>query len=105
MRANDQRVVVPAVVLAELITGRPADAAIWHAVGRLVIQDITAPIAAAAGRLRERASAARLKKRDLTVDALVAATAASFAPSVLLTGDPADFALLAPEGVRIVAIP
>jgi hypothetical protein len=36
----------------------------------------------------------RRKKRDLTVDAIVAATAVELAPSVVITGDASDLALL-----------
>ena len=104
-RQNDRRPVVPAVVLAEVMTGGPGDAAYWHVVGRLVLTDTTPRIAARAGALRERAAAVRRKKRDLTVDALVAATAHELAPAVVATGDPADMALLAPEpGVRVLAV-
>ncbi|MCL2423759.1 MAG: type II toxin-antitoxin system VapC family toxin [Micrococcales bacterium] len=91
---KNQRMVVPAVVLAELMTGRPTDAGVWHAVNRLVVADITARIAADAGARRERATAVRPKKRDLTVDALVVATAAQFAPAVVITADPDDIRLL-----------
>jgi len=104
-RHNDRRTVVPAVVLAEVMTGGPGDAAYWHAVGRLVLADTTPPIAARAGALRERATAVRKKKRDLTVDAIVAATAQDFAPSVIATSDPADMTLLAPQpDVRVLAV-
>jgi len=117
-RHNDRRPVVPAVVLAEVMTGGSDDAAYWHVVGRLVLADTTPRIAARAGALRERAVAARKKKRDLTVDAIVAATAQEFAPAVIATGDPADMTLLAAEvdstpagrpapgraGVRVLAV-
>jgi predicted nucleic acid-binding protein len=88
------RVIVPAVVLAEVVTGRPADARLWHIVNRLVVDDLTREVAAEAGALRERAQAVRAKKRDLTVDALVAATARRHAPSVVLTADTDDLELL-----------
>ena len=104
-RQNDRRTVVPAVALAEVMTGGPGDAACWHVVGRLVLADTTPHIAARAGALRERATAARKKKRDLTVDAIVAATAHALAPSVIATGDPADMTLLATEpDVRVLAV-
>jgi hypothetical protein len=47
----------------------------------------------------------RAVKRDLTVDAIVAATAMELAPSVVLTGDAADLELLV-EGfvVRVSVI-
>lgn len=93
-RDADQRVLVPAVVLAELMTGKPTDATVWHVVNRLVHVDITPRLAADAGRLRDLAARTRPKKRDLTVDALVASVAAAAAPSVVVTGDPRDLRLL-----------
>ncbi|MCL2466746.1 MAG: twitching motility protein PilT [Micrococcales bacterium] len=104
-RQNDRRTVVPAVVLAEVMTGGPGDAAYWHTVGRLVLTDTTPSIAARAGALRERATAVQKKKRDLTVDAIVTATAQEFAPSIVTTGNPADMTLLAPRpDVRVLAV-
>lgn len=47
-----------------------------------------------AGALRARADSGRRKKRDLTVDAIVAATAAELAPSVVITADKPDLELL-----------
>lgn len=104
-RALRQRVVVPAVVLAEVMTGRPTDAAVWHTVSRLVVVDVTAALASRAGALRSQAGAVRAKKRDLTLDAIVAAVAESLAPATILTGDPADFALLtANTAVRVAPL-
>jgi predicted nucleic acid-binding protein len=91
---DDAEVVIPAVVLAELMTGGPTDAQLWHLIRRLTTVDITARLAARAGALREGASGKRRKKRDLTVDAMVAAVAELLAPSVILTGDAGDLSLL-----------
>jgi predicted nucleic acid-binding protein len=91
---GDHRVVVPAVVLTEVMTGGAGDAAVWHVAGRLPVVDIDARLAASGGALRARAGVGRRKKRDLTVDAIVAAVAARTAPSVVLTADPGDFTLL-----------
>jgi predicted nucleic acid-binding protein len=103
--ANDQRIVVPVVVLAELMTGGPKDAAYWHVVNRLFLCDATAKIAARAGALRERAIENRKKKRDLTLDALVAATAESFSPAMIVTGDADDMELLtAATEVRVLSL-
>jgi predicted nucleic acid-binding protein len=90
----DAMVVAPSIVLAELMTGRPSDAAIWRIVNGLDVHDVTCEIAAVAGRLRERADHSRRKKRDLTVDAVVAAIAVAVAPSVVITSDIGDLALL-----------
>ncbi|MCL2468457.1 MAG: twitching motility protein PilT [Micrococcales bacterium] len=53
------------------------------------------PIAFEAGRLRAAATASRRKPRDLTIDALVAATALTLRPPVVvLTSDTPDLDLL-----------
>jgi predicted nucleic acid-binding protein len=100
---NDQRVVVPSLILTELMTGSLRDAAIWHVVRRLPVIDIDARIAARAGALREQATAARRKKRDLTVDSVVASVAAMVAPAAVVTADPEDFRLLA-AGLDITVV-
>jgi predicted nucleic acid-binding protein len=91
---GDHRVLVPAVVLAEVATGAPSDAAIWHVLSKIPTLDLPQGVAMRAGALRTRAERVRRKKRDLTVDAIVAATAAELAPSVVLTSDEADLELL-----------
>ncbi|WP_170304550.1 PIN domain-containing protein [Microlunatus speluncae] len=102
---NDQRVVVPSLVLAELMTGALRDAAIWHLIRRLPVIDIDARIAARAGTLREQAAANRRKKRDLTVDSVVASVAVTVEPAAVVTADPEDFRLLtAGHDVTVVAL-
>ncbi|MDR2565354.1 MAG: PIN domain-containing protein [Bifidobacteriaceae bacterium] len=91
---NGQRIAVPAVVLAETISGRAEDAVYWRALKGMTVCDTTARIAARAGELRTAAARARRKKRDLTVDAIVASTAYDLAPAIILTGDPGDMCLL-----------
>ena len=90
----DHRVLIPAVVLAEVATGTPTDAAIWHVLGRVPTIDLTPEVSMRAGALRERVGGQRRKKRDLTVDAIVAATAVALAPSVVITADKPDLELL-----------
>lgn len=90
----DHRVLLPTVVLAEVATGAPGDAAVWHVLGRIPTLDLPQGVAMRAGALRARAEKVRRKKPDLTVDAIVAATAVELAPSVVLTGDPSDLQLL-----------
>jgi predicted nucleic acid-binding protein len=90
----DHRVLIPAVVLVEVATGAPTDAAIWHVLSKIPTLDLPQGVAMRAGGLRTRAERLRRKKRDLTVDAIVAATAVELAPSVVLTGDKADLELL-----------
>ncbi len=51
-------------------------------------------LAMRAGALRSRAERTRRKKRDLTVDAIVAATAIEMGPSVVVTSDGQDLELL-----------
>lgn len=93
-RRLDARVVIPSITLAELMAGRAQDAAVWRVVRRFPVVDIETRIAALAGSLREQALRGRRKKRDLAVDAVVAAVAVRMAPSVVITADPQDFALL-----------
>ncbi|MEI2810983.1 MAG: type II toxin-antitoxin system VapC family toxin [Nocardioides sp.] len=90
----DHRVLMPTVVLTEVATGAPTDAAIWHVMGRIPTLDLPQGVAMRAGALRARAERVRRKKRDLTVDAIVAATAVELAPSVVITADKSDLELL-----------
>lgn len=90
----DHRVLIPAVVLAEVATGARSDAAIWHVLGKIPSIDLSQAVAMRAGALRSRAQRVRRKRRDLTVDAIVAATAIELTPSVVITADKADLELL-----------
>lgn len=90
----DHRVLIPAVVLAEVATGAPTDAAIWHVLSKIPTVDLPQGVSMRAGALRTRAERVRRKKRDLTVDAIVAATAVELAPSVVITADKSDLELL-----------
>ena len=90
----DHRVLMPTVVLTEVATGAPTDAAIWHVMGRIPTLDLPQGVAMRAGALRARAERVRRKKRDLTLDAIVAATAVELAPSVVITADKSDLELL-----------
>ena len=101
----DHRVLIPAVVLAEVATGAPTDAAIWHGLGKIPSLDLPKGVAMRAGALRTHAKKVRRTKRDLTVDAIVAATAVELAPSVVITADRPDMELLV-DGfdVRISAV-
>ena len=45
----DHRVLIPAVVLAEVATGAPTDAAIWHVLGRIPTLDLPQGVAMRAG--------------------------------------------------------
>lgn len=103
--ATDAEVMYPTIVLTELLTGNPSDASIWRVVNGIEAVDLTSAIAAQAGYLRERAEKVRHKKRDLTVDAVVAATAVAWAPSVIITSDPEDLKLLTDgHDVRVLPV-
>ena len=81
-------------MLAEVATGAPTDAAIWHVLAKISTLDLPEGVAMRAGALRTRTERVRRKRRDLAVDAIVAATAVGLAPSVVLTGDKSDLELL-----------
>ena len=104
-RQQNTMALFPTVILAELLTGRSSDAAIWQVTHGLTAVNTTVQIAAQAGRLRERAENVRKKKRDLTVDAIVASTAISWAPSLLITGDVDDLSLLTEDSdVKVISV-
>lgn len=90
----DHRVMIPTVVLAEVATGSRKDAAIRHVLSNIPTVDLLPSVSMRAGALRARADRVRRKKRDLTVDAIIAATAVELAPSVVITADKADLELL-----------
>lgn len=69
--------------------------AVHRIVKAIRLVEVTERIGFAAGRLRGAASPVRRKPRDLTVDAVVAATALALPPPVVvLTSDPGDLRLL-----------
>jgi predicted nucleic acid-binding protein len=104
IRKQKARLHVSALTLAEVTTGSPRDAGLRHAVSRMATHDVTPEIAFAAGAMRARVR--RRKQRDLTVDAVVAATAVSLpGPVVVLTSDPEDLtALLEGTDVRVASL-
>ena len=87
-------VLIRTVVLAEVAASAPTDSAIWHVLGRIATVDLPQSVAMRAGALCSRSDSVRRKRRDLTVDAIVAATAAELAPSVVITADTADLEFL-----------
>jgi predicted nucleic acid-binding protein len=87
-------VVIPAVVLAETVTGRGSDATVNRVVARFGTIVTPEAIALRAGVLRHRLPKARRKKVS-AIDAVVAAHAVlSAAPTVLLTTDVDDLEAL-----------
>lgn len=105
-RELDADLVVSAVTLAELVRGRPRDAAVNRVVKAAEVMAADEQLARAAGGLLGNAGS------DATIDALVGATALAAqarhdgARCVVLTSDPGDLgALLADRpAVHIVAV-
>lgn len=86
---------VSALTLAETTDGTPRDARVRRAAKALVIEPVTPGIGYSAGALRAKAASSRRKPRDLTVDAVIAATALTLRmPVVVLTSDKPDVGLL-----------
>ena len=87
--AEQGRVVVPAVALAEVLRGGQRDAAVHHVLNQYEVQDITAALGRAAGEILGQAGS------DKTVDAVVAAVAVARPGRVLvLTSDVGDLSAL-----------
>lgn len=105
-RELDADLVISAVTLAELVRGRPRDAAVNRVVEAAEVVPADEQLARTASRLLGTAGS------DATIDALVGATALAAqarhdaARCVLLTSDPAGLgALLANSpGVRVIAV-
>ena len=94
-RRTDSVLYASAATLAEVADGTPRDARIRIAVKAVRVVPVTTEIGFRAGSLRSTAAPSRRKRRDLTVDALVAATALSLpAPVIVLMSDPNDVRLL-----------
>ena len=105
-RELDADLVISAVTLAELVRGRPRDAAVNRVIKAAEVMAADEQLARTAGRLLGSPGS------DATIDALVGATALAAqarhdaARCVLLTSDPADLGTLLaghPE-VHIVAV-
>ncbi|WP_217428585.1 PIN domain-containing protein [Microlunatus speluncae] len=93
-RRTDSILYASTVTLAEVTDGSPRDANVHRVVKAIRLLEVTAEVGYGAGRLRATA-ARRRKPRDLTVDAIVAATAMTLPdPVVVLTSDPGDLRLL-----------
>ena len=87
------RLYISSLTFAETTDGSARDANVRRAIKPLITRPVTDEIALRAGALR--ASTTRRKPRNLTVDAVVAATALTLpSPVVVLTGDPDDLRLL-----------
>jgi predicted nucleic acid-binding protein len=94
-RRTDSVIYASTATLAEVTDGSARDARVRRAVKALRLVEVNARIGYLAGELRAAAAPLRPKRRDLTVDALVAATALTLpAPVVVLTSDRSDTSLL-----------
>ena len=92
------KVVTAATTLAEVLRGRPADAAVHPALARVLVLPVTHGDGRAAGELLGRVG---LDGHRCALDALLAVVAlAQTRPAVLLTSDPADLARLTEEPGR-----
>lgn len=106
-RRTSSTFAISAATLAETTDGSPRDAAVYRVMSRIEVSDVTRSIGCTAGALRAKAANVRKKPRDLTVDALVAATALSLRlPVVVLTSDKPDLDLMLSdsEGVRVYPV-
>jgi predicted nucleic acid-binding protein len=94
-RRTDSPLHASTVTLAEVTDGGSRDANVRRVVKAIRLQDVTPEIGYHAGALRAAASSSRRKPRDLTIDAVVAATALTLpGPVVVLTSDESDLNLL-----------
>ncbi|HEU5003872.1 MAG TPA: twitching motility protein PilT [Actinomycetota bacterium] len=82
--------IIPAVVLAEAITGRPSDAPTNQVIGRLGTTSTDEPLARHAGALRYAAARDSGRRPPSGIDAIVAAHAADAGAGVVFTTDPGD---------------
>jgi predicted nucleic acid-binding protein len=105
-RRTDSTLHASTITLAEVTDGTPRDANVRRIAKAVRLQDVTAEIGYRAGALRAAASSSRRKLRDLTVDAVVAATALTLlGPVVVLTSDESDLSrLLQASHVRVEPI-
>jgi len=86
---------ISTVTLAETTDGTARDANVRRVVKNMNRIHVSESIAYEAGRLRAKAIGSRRKPRDVTIDALVASTALSLRPPVIvLTSDEYDMTLL-----------
>lgn len=99
--AEQGRVVVPTVTLAEVLRGGQRDAAVHQVLNQYEVQDITAALGRAAGEILGQAGS------DKTVDAVVAAVAVARPGRVLvLTSDVDDLSALTAGrgGIKVVHV-
>ena len=93
--------VIPTVILAEAITGRPQDAPVNQVVNRLDTVDTTPATARRAGHLRFGVQRSGVRRIPGGIDAIVAAHAADAGTAVVFTTDPTDLRRLLADFPRI----
>ncbi|GAA4399439.1 hypothetical protein [Tsukamurella soli] len=94
-RRTDAVLYASTVTLAEVADGSQRDVHLRQIVKAVRLTDVDPHLGFTAGRLRPAAASAPRKARDLTVDSVVAATATTLPPPVVvLTSDPHDLELL-----------
>ncbi len=105
-KRSDSILYASCLTLAEATDGTARDVAVRRAVKAVRLVGVSPEIGYRAGELRSAAVRARRKHRDLTVDAVVAATALTLpTPVVVLTSDPEDLGLLlAGHDIRVEVI-
>lgn len=87
-------VIVPAIVLAEALTGGPKDARVNQVLSKLTVVSITEDLARDAALLKRKSGMTGVQH---TIDAIVVAVSASQGGGVVLTSDPGDIGRLADE--------
>ena len=93
--------IVPTVVLAEAITGRPTDAPVNQAIARIGTTLTDESLARQAGALRFTAAKTAGRRPPSAIDAIVAAHAADAGGGVVFTTDPTDLRRLLADVSRI----
>ena len=105
-KRSDSIIYASCLTLVEVTDGSARDSAVRRAVKAVRLVDVDPEIGYRASELRAAVGTSRRKLRDLTVDAVVAATALALpSPVVVLTSDPDDLRLLlADHDVRVEAL-
>jgi predicted nucleic acid-binding protein len=93
---------IPTVVLAEAISGRPTDAPVNRVVKQIGPVDTTPPTARLAGRLRHVVKRSGARRIPGGIDAIVAAHAAEVGVGVVFTTDPTDLQRLLADTPRVL---
>jgi len=103
MRRRRRPVATVAAILAEVVRGRPADAAVFAGLRRerVEVHAVDTRVGVRAGQLLGRAQA----RSDLAVDAFLVAVADLAGGAVVATGDPDDLQRLAAYATAVRIAP